>query len=125
MNDIRKLEVQRYLNELQIECDEDEIVGICCELDDRSKGSHGCLSIGGSSVKDWIRIRLRRKTPVGEQEQGSDLVTAVLHFWSWDEEKYGPWAEPGRESRVSRSPILNLQDAHPINATTHKVARRK
>lgn len=79
----------------------------------------------------WLCTRLREsgyfRAGPGEMAVPSDVVTAVLHFWPWDEELYGP--QPGNEIFVedpgpSRSRIFAQESRkpHPIDTTAQRVA---
>lgn len=89
--------------------------------------SRGCISPGGSSVRDWIRLWLsdHKLLPIGGIEQDMQHVTAILHFWSWDEERYGPQPKGsiGTNLDTMQSPTWRLKnkDAKPINKVAFRV----
>lgn len=120
----RRDEVARYLTELGREPSERQIDRIARELDSRCNRAGGCLSVGGSSVKDWIRLWFSDREPPGKQLDDIEHVTAVLHFWAWDEEAYGPppteWC--GTNVDTMRSPTYRLRDSSPIDRVAWKVA---
>lgn len=55
------------------------------------------------------------------------IVTATLHFWSWDIEKYGVWKEPPdneQESGYQRSPMSRFSSARGIDKTASGMIKR-
>ncbi len=85
----------------------------------------GCMYHSGIDV--WIRSRVRDETTLmkGGCKEPESFVSGVLHFWSWDEEKYGP--APGKESsdpKVARQTLQELVErcCTPIDRVSHKVA---
>lgn len=90
-----------------------------------------CLDPGASGVKCFIRSRLLEIHPFVPPVQCVEetRLTVELHFWPWDEERYGKWEdEPkthNRETtREARSPLHRIakSPATPINRQTYRVA---
>lgn len=129
----RKAEVESCLCNLGVEARPRLIIEIAAELEvaitsvDRERRVKGCLSIGGSSVKDWIRLRLARDGlfPAGCELGDLSHVVGTLHFYPWDEEKYGPKPTESCGNAVDtvRSPTHRLIDAKPIDKTAWNVTQ--
>ena len=126
----RTEEVEKHLDALGVSVDERMLCLLVKKLSKHER-TGGCLSAGGSSVKDWIRMELNDAGyfPCGRIDSGCEHVVGVLHFWSWDEDRYGPSPKnedtKNKESETARSPLMRLVDAEPIDATALKVARKK
>jgi len=132
-------ELQRILDQMGCSISPYLLTGFASLLDKHRGGDmygHGCLRRGGGGVFTWLKSRLQEHDLLspcnGEFAIPDSLVTGVLHFESWDVERYGEWADRGsvvtvlQEMRagVQRSPLSRLKDASPINRTAHKIAMR-
>jgi hypothetical protein len=91
------------------------------------------LRMGGSSIIPWVKHRLEEmgKLPKcsGQYAVEDNLVTAVLHFVPWDEEKYGPTFSDIEHAiknlKESTSAVHKLSEAKPINKTAAKVTKSR
>lgn len=124
----------RYLLNLasyNVSDDEIEILAglLCAKRIECHDEIWGCLHKGGSGVWCWLKSRMLEfgmLDDVGGQSEEDERLVVPLHFYPWDNEKYGPW-NCSREliveaiaASTARSPLSRLSEAVPIN----KVARR-
>lgn len=129
----RKAEVESCLCNLGVEIGDRLVDEIAAELEVVVTGRRGkkrvdgCLSIGGSSVKDWVRLRIARGglLPAGCATIDFSHTVGTLHFYPWDEEKYGPRPTESCGNAVDtvRSPTHRLIDAKPIDKTAWNVTQ--
>lgn len=125
----RRLEVVECIKQIGADVTEDVIDLLANRLAERCDRTCGCLSRGGSSVRDWVRLQLNdAKLLPKNVDDNFDMwhVVGVLHFWPWDEEKYGPKPAESCGAAVDtmRSPIYRLRDADPIDRTAWRVSKK-
>ena len=118
-------ELQMHADEIGLAVSAQEIAKAADAIDKLAGDRDGCISLGGSSVKDWLRLRFASKH--GGRIDDTDHVTAILHFWPWDRDKYGPQptGSCGTNIDTMRSPTWRLREANPVNRTAMRVAGRK
>ena len=85
----------------------------------------GAISVGGSSVRDWIRLELcdRGYFKIGGLTTRR-LVIGIFHFWPWDIERYGPQPTEYCGSNIdttARSPIPRLAHKSPMDIVAWRV----
>ena len=133
MSQSRLQEVSRCIKQLDTNSDVlSELMAriFARQLEKICENSCGCLSPGGSSVKDWVRLRLNDCGLLAPNSRSRGVieprhVVGVLHFWAWDVDKYGP--SPGVEKcggtvDTMRSPLYRLRDSKPIDRVAWRVA---
>ncbi|MFM8399771.1 MAG: hypothetical protein ACKOAH_18250, partial [Pirellula sp.] len=83
------------------------------------------LDIGGSSVKDWVRMQLNNTNQLPIARCGKNdtwHVVGIFHFEAWDYTLGGPYkGDVGEPIDTTRSPIYRLRDATPVNVTAWRV----
>ena len=129
----RTIEVEECIRSLGVEPTQDLVSSLAERLEtivfnkERKRRVDGCLKIGGSSVKDWIRCKLaeRGEFPISCIDTNMSHVVGTLHFYPWDEEKYGPKPTEscGTAIDMMRSPTMRLVDAKPIDKTAWNVTK--
>jgi hypothetical protein len=123
---VRRREVVEAVAAIGAIVSDGEIDCLARRLEKISTAKKGnCLDIGGSSVRDWVRMQLNdlNHLPV-DGCGGKDTwhVVGVLHFPSWDYAMGEPYkGDVGGPIDTTRSPIYRLRDATPVNNTAWRV----
>lgn len=123
----RMLEIERFTTELGVSIEMGKMVQLAVELAGLAADYNGCISVGGSSVKDWIRLRLAKDgilSAGGRCLDDSWHVVGLFHFWPWDESRYGPQPTEDCSQPVDtmRSPLHRIADADPIDRTASRIS---
>ena len=127
------IEVERLLDLASYELDSETLFMLGEMLYNRrafGDCDYGCLKKGGTGVWCWLKSRMIEYgmfKECGGKSEIDERLTVELHFYPWDEEKYGPWAND-REivfedimPNVARSPLSRIADASPVNKVARKV----
>lgn len=98
----------------------------------KNRKNDSSLKPGGSAIFPWVKNRLIELDLLpkcsGQYAINENFVTAVLHFETWDKEKYGPpycdlESITGR-LKESKSVISKLINSNPIDKIAAKVSRK-